>query len=356
MGKLNRRRIAAVLVLLLLAMAIFPACSTGSRNTAAGTEPAAGQADSGENISTPDGGAIPKGSDRPSTAVGADHLFDRNRYNDVLQVRYFHLTGKEVMGDSILIQTPDGNSMLIDGGLPGAGGQVAGYVKRLGLERIDIALNTHPHTDHIGGFAAIANLLQVGQFYMENLPYAGSQSYEKAVAAFEGKQIPIKFLERGDTFQLGEEVRFEVLNPPKGALPGHVNPSDLPAVNSHSLVLKMHYRGQSFLFTGDIYKDRELELIESMGKELQSTAMHVPHHGSTTSSGFAFIQAVKPQAAIISNNHFKNRDLLRLYDAQKTKVYITEEHGSILLTFDGERMNVLTEKEWQDRPDFLKNQ
>ncbi|MDF2718509.1 MAG: metallo-beta-lactamase [Paenibacillus sp.] len=356
MGKLNRRRIAAVLILLLLALAIFPACSTDSRNAAVGTGPAAGQSGSGENISNPDRGANPKGSDPKITAVGTDHLFDRNRYNDVLRIRYLHLTGKEVMGDSILIQTPDGKSMLIDGGLPGAGGQVAAYAKKLGLERIDIALNTHPHTDHIGGFAAIANFLQVGQVYMENLPYAGSQSYEKAVAAIESKQIPIKFLERGDTFQLGEEVRFEVLNPPRGSLPGNVNPSDLPAVNSHSLVLKMHYKGQSFLFTGDIYKDRELELIQSMGAELHSLAMHVPHHGSTTSSGFAFIQAVKPQAAIISNNHFKNWDLLRLYDAQKTKVYITEKHGNILLTFDGERMNVLTEKEWQDPPDFLKNQ
>jgi beta-lactamase superfamily II metal-dependent hydrolase len=324
---------------------MFPACSSGNKQAAGGeAQPTLGN---GTNAMAP----AAKGK-----ASGVEDIFDGKRYNDVLRIRYLHLTGKEVMGDSILIQTPDGKSMLIDGGLPGAGGQVVAYAKKLGLERIDIALNTHPHTDHIGGFAAIANLLQIGEFYMGNLPYPGSQSYEKTVAAIKGKQIPIKYLERGDSFHLGKEVRIDVLNPPAGSLPGDVDPTDLPKVNSHSLVLQLHYKGQSFLFNGDIYKDREQELIRTMGERLSSSAMHVAHHGSTTSSSFAFIQAVKPQAAIISNNHFKNWDLLRLYDAQKTKVYITEKHGNIMLTFDGKQMKVITEKEWLDPPDFLKNQ
>ncbi|TMV52115.1 MBL fold metallo-hydrolase [Paenibacillus mesophilus] len=345
MANPGKRRAAAGLILLLLVLALFTACSNGNQSAAnSEAKPAQGS------------GTAAMAPAAKEKASGAEQIFDGKRFNDVLRIRYLDLTGKEVMGDSILIQTPDGKSMLIDGGLPGAGGQVAAYAKKLGLERIDIALNTHPHTDHIGGFAAIANLLHIGEFYMENLPYPGSQSYEKTVAAIKGKQIPIKYLERGDTIQLGSEVRIDVLNPLAGSLPRDVDPADLPEVNSHSLVLQLHYKGQSFLFNGDIYKHREQELIRTMGERLSSTAMHVPHHGSTTSSSFAFIQAVKPQAAIISNNHFKNWDLLRLYDAQKTKVYITEKHGNIMVTLDGKQMKVITEKEWLDRPEFLKNQ
>lgn len=321
MGKRNNRKCAAMLafVMLLLVLAVLPACSNGVNTAAAGTTP-------------------------------------NETASDKLRIRYIHLTGKEVMGDSILIQTPDGKSMLIDGGLPGAGGQVVAYAKKLGLERIDIALNTHPHTDHIGGFAAIAQLMPIGQFYMGKLPYPGSKSYENTMGAIQNKQIPVTYLERGDTFQLGKDVSFEVLNPPKGSLPGHVDPTDLPAVNSHSLVLKLHYKGQSFLFTGDIYKDREQELLATYGDRLTATGMHVAHHGSTTSSSFAFMQAVKPQAAVISNNHYKNWDLLRLFDAQKTKVYITEKHGSVMFVLDGKQMTVVAEKDWMDPPAFLKNQ
>lgn len=345
MGVLSMRRAAAGLILLLLLLTLFSACSYDQKGAAGG------EAKPSQEIGT--SAMAPAAKEK---APGAEQIFDGKLYNDVLRIRYLDLTGKEVMGDSILIQTPDGKSMLIDGGLPGAGGQVAAYAKKIGLERIDIALNTHPHTDHIGGFAAIANFLQIGEFYMANLPYPGSQSYEKTVAAIKGKQIPIKYLERGDMIRLGAEVRIDVLNPPAGSVPGDVDPSDLPAVNSHSLVLQLHYKGQSFLFNGDIYKDREQELIRTMGERLNSTAMHVPHHGSTTSSSFAYIQTVKPQAAIISNNHFKNWDLLRLYDAQKTKVYITGKHGHIMVTFDGKQMKVITEKEWLDPPDFLRNQ
>lgn len=338
MSHLSRRSLARVLLFLLLAIGLMPACSPDNREPAsqAETQPAASK------VTEP--------------VIRTEEIFDRNRYNDVLRIRYLHLTGKEVMGDSVLIQTPDGKSMIIDGGLPGAGGQVTAYAKKLGLERIDVALNTHPHTDHIGGFASIAAFLPIGEFYMANLPYEGSKSYDNAVMAVRGKQIPIHVLERGDSFQLGNEVKVEVLSPPAGSLPGDVDPSDLPAVNSHSIVLQLHYKGQRFLFTGDIYKDREQELIQTLGPDLHSLAMDVPHHGSTTSSSFAFIQAVNPQVAIISNNHFKNWDLLRLYDAQKTKVYITEKHGNILLTHDGKQMKVITEKDWQDPPEFLKNQ
>jgi beta-lactamase superfamily II metal-dependent hydrolase len=329
MGNCSKSPIAFRLVFLLLALALLSACGN-VKASEAGNGLAAGKA-------------------------SKEEVFDRKRFNDALRIRYLHLTGKEVMGDSILIQTPDGKTMLIDAGLPAAGGQVAAYAKKLGIERIDIALNTHPHTDHIGGFAAVAYYLPIGEFYTGNLPYPGSQSYEKTFAAMEEKNVPIRYLERGDTFQLGNEVSFEVLNPPKGSLPGNVHPSDLPAVNSHSLVVKLNYKGQSFLFTGDIYKDREQELIQSMGDRLNALGMHVAHHGSTTSSSFAFMQAVKPQAAVISNNHFKNLDLLRLFDAQKTKVYITEKHGNILLALDGKKMNVMTEKDWMDSPSFLKN-
>jgi beta-lactamase superfamily II metal-dependent hydrolase len=284
-----------------------------------------------------------------------EQIFDPNKYKGLLTIRYFDLPGTVATGDSILIQTPDGKTMLIDAGLPEAGTKVLEYLTKLGIKKLDAALNTHPHSDHIGGFASVASLKGIDKFYAEDLELPASKAYTNAIAMLKSKQVPIEYLKRGDTFRLGEHVTFEVLNPPAGELKGEPDPS-LPAINSSSLVVKMTYKNQAFLFSGDIYRDREERLAGLFGERLDADFAHVPHHGSTTSSSFAYIHAISPQVAVVSNNLFTNFDTLRLYDLQKVKVYITGVHGNILITSDGRKMNVITEKDWTAKPSFLKNQ
>ncbi|GIQ64488.1 hypothetical protein PACILC2_30560 [Paenibacillus cisolokensis] len=252
-------------------------------------------------------------------------------------------------GDSFLIVSPEGKTMLIDAGVPEAGAQVVDYLRKLNIGKLDYALNTHPHIDHIGGFAAVAKEIDIGTFYMENLPYPKSSAYTNAMAALDAKKVPKKTLQEGDAFMLGEQVRFEVLNPPKEALPEAVKTFSAQEINDYSMVLKMTYGDRTFLFTADVYKRREIELAGSgLRDKLKSDMMDAPHHGNeSTSSSTAFIEAVSPHIVIMSQNIFQSPNLKERLEKNGTEVYSTGLHGNILLHSDGRTIEVLTEKDWQ---------
>ncbi len=283
--------------------------------------------------------------------VRTEQIFDKEAGKGQLTIRYFYLDGDNLMGDSFLIVSPDGKTMLVDAGLPQVGPQVVEYLNKLGIDSLDIALNTHPHIDHIGGFATVAKEKLIKSFYMVNLPYTQSSAYNNAIAPMEAKKVPIKTLEEGDVFQLGEHVRFEVLSPPKDALPEAVKTFSAQEINDYSMVLRMTYGERSYLFTADIYKHREIELASSPWKEkLKSDMMDIPHHGSeSTSSSEQFLQAVSPQIVIMSQNLFQSPNLLERLEKKGAKVYSTGMHGNIMLRSDGKTMNVTTEKDWLGR-------
>ncbi|WP_186328348.1 ComEC/Rec2 family competence protein [Paenibacillus sp. 32O-W] len=282
-------------------------------------------------------------------SVRTEEIFDREAYKDQLTIRYFYLDGKDLMGDSFLIISPDGKTMLVDSGLPEAGTQVVDYLNKLGIDTLDIALNTHPHIDHIGGFATVAKEKEIKQFYMINLPYTKSSAYTNAMSPLEEKKVPVRTLEDGDVFQLGDQVRFEVLSPPKGELPDAVKVFSAPEINDYSMVFRMTYGERTFLFTADIYKHREIELTASpWADKLKSDMMDIPHHGSeSTSSSEAFLRAVSPQIAIISQNIFQSPNLKERLEKKGTEVYTTGLHGHILLHTDGKTIQVKTEKDWE---------
>ncbi|MBD2860443.1 ComEC/Rec2 family competence protein [Paenibacillus oceani] len=326
---MSYKRSAPAMVLALLIFVLLAGCN----GTAAKTEQA---------VITP-APAVPK-----TTELRTEQILDHQAYKGKLTIRYFHLAGDNLTGDSFLIQSPDGKTMLIDAGLPEVGNQVVAYLKKLGIGSLDIALNTHPHIDHIGGYATVAKDIPIKQFYMENLPYPKSNPYNNAMAALDAKDVPKKTLEEGDTFELGEGVRFEVLNPPKGALPDAVKTFSAHEINDYSMVLKMTYGDRTFLFTADIYKHREVELSSSALKDkLKSDMMDIPHHGSeSTSSSEVFLQAVSPQIVIMSQNIYQSPNLKERLEKKGAKVYSTGLHGNILLHSDGKTIEVVTEKDW----------
>ncbi|CAG7597380.1 hypothetical protein PAESOLCIP111_00142 [Paenibacillus solanacearum] len=275
-------------------------------------------------------------------------VFDKEKYKGQLTIRYFDLKDQKVgTGDSILITSPEGKTMLIDAGIADSGWQVVRYLDQLGIDTLDIALNTHPHSDHIGGYAEILKKKDAKAFYMENLPFPSSGAYRNAMAQVEKKKIPVTMLEEGDTFELGKELKFEVFSPKKGALPAAVTNYDATTLNFFSLVIKMTYRDNTFLFPADIYKDKEMELVTLHGKKFDTDFVHAPHHGSSTSSSSTFIDAVTPKVAVISMNLFNRGEVLKAYEKKGAAVYATGLNGNILITSDGSHMKVIAEK---DRP------
>jgi len=145
---------------------------------------------------------------------------------------------------------------------------------------------------------------------------------------------------------MGGGVRIDILHPQSEL--SAVTESD---INNSSVVLRLVKNKAIFLFTGDIEETVEYELLHTNGGELHSTVLKVAHHGSDSSTTQFFLDAVKPQIAVISvgeNNRFGHPDagvLSRLEDKLGPgKVYLTMQHGTVTFITDGERMWVETRK------------
>lgn len=280
-------------------------------------------------------------------AMRSEEVFDSAKFNELFTVRYFHLQHPSHPGDSILIQTPDGRSMLIDAGAPHVDLQLVRYLQQLGVESIDAVVATHPHSDHIGGFPLVLKAFDIGRFYLLDI-YNDRFYYHDMMKAIEREEVEHEYLEGGMSFKLGDEVTVEVLHPAAGVLPEAAE--DLEEewmINHFSLVLKVTYKDTTFLFTGDIFSKQELELVDAYGEELKADFLHVPHHGNASSSSLPFIQTVAPQVAVMGSNIFEI-GLVNRYENEGIDVYLTEMHGNILIISDGEQLEVMTEKDWQN--------
>lgn len=273
-------------------------------------------------------------------------IFNTEKYKDKFQVRFFSLEADKKAGDSMLITTPDGKNMLIDAGIKEVGTQVIDYLNMLGIEKLDYVVASHYHSDHIGGLSAVISEFDVGEVMATDLPYNSSlkKQLDEAVSR---KNLEIRYLKSGDTFLIGNEVNVEVINPepeiviPEGVIPEQSN----DFVNNRSIVMKLTYKNNSFLFTGDIYYEREKELVENASEIIDADVLKVPHHGHDTSSSNEFIQAVSPSISVITSNSAFSMDRYKKYRSEGSDVYITGIDGNVLVVSDGENISVITEKD-----------
>jgi competence protein ComEC len=282
-----------------------------------------------------------------------DEVFNISKDKGRLTARFFDISsGTDTKsGDSMLIKSPDGYTMLIDAGAPECAGQISEYLKKLNVTKIDYLVASHPHIDHIGGFKKIINDFEIGAIYMSQLEYP-TETFKTTMKAIEDKELDIHYLKQGDTFKFGEQVDAKVYNPsvpieyydkyPEGST---------QFVNDHSVVLKITYGEVSMLFMGDVYKQKEMELLEQYGDELQANLIKAGHHGSDTSSSKALIETVKPQIAIFTHDSMASLNTYNAYRKRNAIVYITGTDGNILVSTDGKTLKDLAER---DRPnDFL---
>jgi len=190
--------------------------------------------------------------------------------------------------------------MLIDGG--GAfdrrfdiGKRVlAPYLWNRGIKRIDYIVLSHPGSDHIGGLTYIIKKFEIGEVWINGDP--SIKGFQELLGIIEEKGIPVIVVKRGDAV-LKDEYNIYVLHPYPEFYPGTVKSS---AQNNKSIVLKLAYKERSFLFTGDIEKEAEYDLIH-LNNWLRAGIIKVPHHGSKTSSTEEFLSLVQPEVAIFSS-------------------------------------------------------
>jgi beta-lactamase superfamily II metal-dependent hydrolase len=248
-------------------------------------------------------------------------------------------------GDSELIVTPEGKSVLIDAGLPQAGDEVVAALRKRNIQSLDLAVATHPHSDHIGGMRRVIENFEIKNFLDSGQNYA-SKEYERMLRAINEKHIKFITAKKGMKFDLDSGVRLEVLNPEgNGQWITKVRPGG-SVENANSVVLRLSYGNFSMLFTGDAETETEDVMMDS-GAPLRSQVLKVGHHGSRYATSARFLKAVSPEAAVISvgaNNRYGHPAPETLDRLQKAgvKIYRTDLNGEITIISDGNKFEIQT--------------
>jgi competence protein ComEC len=247
-------------------------------------------------------------------------------------------------GDAVLIQTPNGQNILIDGG-PDPQKINLELSKKLPFwdRTIDLVVCTQPQADHVTGLVDVLHRYKVKQVLDPGVSY-NSSIYQEWLNVLEERGTEYNIARVGQEIDLGNEIKMEVLNPPESLWAGTSHD-----VDNNGVVLKLSWGQVSFLFTADIREDIEFELIGQRAN-LKSTVLKVAHHGSETSTSQQFLAAVDPEVAAISvgaDNSFGHPSpevVERLIERLgEDNIYRTDEDGTIEFITDGEQLWVQTD-------------
>ncbi len=249
-------------------------------------------------------------------------------------------------GDCILIQTPQKEHILIDGGGTPFGdfdvGQntVIPYLRREGINRINLMILTHPDLDHLEGLLPVLKEMQVNLVIDSGLDYQHETYLEYRSLIMEDQDTDHYHAGAGDVIQISPDIEFFVLNPDKTIAYGYKN-----NFNNNSIVLKLRYNNTSFLFTGDIEEAAETILL-SWSDSLKSDILKVAHHGSNSSTGTIFLENVRPEVAVISvgANNFghPHHEVIKKLEDECQQVFRTDLNGTVLIKSNGNQYYINT--------------
>jgi competence protein ComEC len=240
---------------------------------------------------------------------------------------------------AMLIQTPNGQDILIDGGPDPQKINLELSEKLPFWDRtIDLVVCTQPQADHITGLVDVLQRYKVKQVLDPGVP-CDSAIYQEWLKVVEDEGVEYNIARAGQEIDLGNGIKIEVLNPPESLWEGTSDDID-----NNGVVLRLSWGQVSFLFTADIRKEGEFELIGQRAN-LKSTVLKVAHHGSKTSTASQFLAAVDPEVAVISvgeDNPFGHPSpevVERLIDRLgEDNIYRTDADGTIEFITDGEKL------------------
>lgn len=232
-------------------------------------------------------------------------------------------------GDSTLFMTKN-ECILVDAGTNKSENDLKAYLKNIGVEKINYAIFTHPHEDHIGGADMIINNFDVEKVIMPDAD-SDSKTYNSLLDALETKNTDVYKAVSGDEYSIGD-IKMTLLAP---------NSDDYSGLNDYSVVVKLEYGNSSFMLTGDAEALSEKEtMIKYSAAKLKCDFLKVGHHGSSTSTSDAFLDAVDPQIATIScgiDNKYghPHSETIKKLEAKGITYYRTDKLGSIVFECDG---------------------
>jgi len=236
--------------------------------------------------------------------------------------------------DSILIEQGS-SSMLIDAGNNEDSDTVKNYISHQGITKLDYIVGTHPHEDHIGGLDYIINSFQVGKIYMPKA-ISNTKTFQDVVSAIKDKGMKATVPKVGETFKVGNAIAT-ILAP---------NGSGYKDLNNFSIVIRLTFGNNSFMFGGDAEDISENEML-SKGFDVSADVLKIGHHGSSSSTTDAFLDKVNPKYAVISvgkGNSYghPHKSTMKKLNAKDIKVYRTNENGTIVATSDGKNITFNT--------------
>ena len=244
-------------------------------------------------------------------------------------------------GDSLLLITPDGKTLLIDGGGFGGGPRqapqdfdigeevVSEALWSRGIRHLDAVALTHAHSDHMGGLPAVLRNFHPDELWVGNNPRF--REYNALLDEAADLHVRLRTFRAGEKFQFGS-TEIAVLAPFANYQPG------AEPTNNDSLVLHMAYGATSVMLEGDAEAPIEDAMLAETG--LQSTVLKVGHHGSITSTRPEFLARVAPQWAVIScglHNRYGHprEEVLAELEAAHVRTFRTDINGATCFVLDG---------------------
>ncbi len=260
---------------------------------------------------------------------GADH-------GESLTVHYIDVG----QADSILLESGD-SFVLIDGGNRDDGDLVVTYLEQQGVEDLAAVICTHAHEDHVGGLSSVLAVYPTHAVWAPTNTYS-SKIFDKFLYYTDQQGLEVTIPNPGDTITFGDNVQLTVLGPVKS----------YPDANNTSIVVRVVYGDTSFLFTGDMEKEAEADMLDYWGDRVdwRSDVLKVGHHGSDTSSGYRFLNEVMPTYGVIpvgKNNdygHPHKEPMERLRQAGVITLR-TDKLGHIVAKSDGKTVEFTWENQ-----------
>ena len=233
-------------------------------------------------------------------------------------------------GDSIFVELPNEETMLIDAGEINQSNRVISYIDNLGYNKIDYVVGTHPHTDHIGGVASVIKNYDIGSIYMPK-KHSNSKTFINLLNTIKDKGLKINTAKAGVNIINKDNLNVDIIAPDK----------EYSDSNNNSVVVKITYINRCFLFMGDAEVDSEKNITDNV----ECDVVKIGHHGSDTASSDTFVKKTKAKYAVISvgkGNIYKHpyESTIKKWESIGAEILRTDELGSIVISTNGSELSI----------------
>lgn len=310
---------ASIILPLIVAISVSAANSPAQPTTVSNSEPVSSTAVS--SVSVPSAAASSSAASSQGTVIPAPSSGAK------LKIHYIDVG----QGDSEFLELPNGQTMLIDAGIPEEGPTVVNYIKGSGHSKIDYLIATHPHSDHIGGMTDVVNNFDIGKFYMPKKTTT-TKVFTDLITALKSKSLGANVAKVGVNILNTGNLSADII------APVNISGDDL---NQYSAVVMLKYGNTKFLFMGDAGQPSE----EQITADVSADVLKVGHHGSNTASSQEFLNKVHPKYAVIevgkgnSYGHPTAATLSKLQNIGAT-IYRTDQDGTIIFTSDAKTITI----------------